>query len=86
MSPKCKWCGLPLEKEHNRQQYHKGECQENAERYNTMLRMRRHRKKYNITTFPLGSSGLRLGKHRRENFKEELFIVEKEIKRLKLRR
>jgi len=82
----CKWCGKKFTKETNRQVYCSDVCSLEGEKENAMFRMRKFRRnnpfKYNNH---LGSRGLSLGKSMRDNFDEELFVVEKEMKKLGLK-
>lgn len=84
---KCKWCGKPFTKEHNRQEYCTKECAyyarlEQKARYNRKYRLN-YKSRKSDSYWGMGSGAL--GSHREESFDEEHEAVRKEFKRLKLK-
>ena len=85
---KCKWCGKPFEKQHNRQEY----CSEECARYARLEQKSKYNQKYRLkyksrksdSYWGLGSGSL--GSHCKESFDEEQEAIHKEFKHLKLRR
>ena len=83
---KCKWCGKPFKKKHNRQMYCCKECAKEAEKEKALKRwlkwFYKHKKEMYQTAL-LGTSSL--GQHREEDFNKEYKAIRKELKRLKLK-
>ena len=74
MAGKCKWCGKPFTKTHNRQMYCSNYCRKQARREQQAGYSRTYRKKYkgmlpDSTLYGLGSG--RLGSHTCHNWRKE---------------
>lgn len=82
---KCKWCGKTYYKEHNRQEYCSDPCRDYARLECTSRRVSRYRKKYGKKQSDWVGSG-HLGEHRAEDEETELDLIQKEFKRLRLKR
>ena len=91
---KCKYCGRPFHKKHNKSQYCSKECalnmtRENKARYQAKRRLRVKRKVLILPEYKIsgmGSYGTSCNGHRKKDFKEEYNSIQKEFRRLKLRR
>ena len=84
---KCKWCGKPFEKKHNRQEYCSDECAryallEQKARYNVRYRLK-YKSRKSDSYWGMGSGSL--GSHKKDDFDEELESIRKELRRFKLR-
>ena len=82
---KCKWCGKPFTKTHNRQVYCTKECAKEAKKQqDTKHRLRWvHKNKQRLYQTQLGTRSI--GQHKNQDDKKEAEIVEKELQRLGLR-
>lgn len=84
---KCKWCGKPFKKTHNRQEYCSEECSHYAHMEQKARYTREYRLKYKSgksdSYWGLGSGSL--GSHGEESFDDEQEAIRKEFKRLKLK-
>lgn len=85
----CQWCGKSFVKKHNRQVYCCSTCRDYGYLEKARVRKVNYRKKYKEVMgekqkYGLGSYAARLGPHRNDNFSKELFLVEKELRILKL--
>lgn len=78
---KCKWCGKPFKKEHNRQEYCCQKCRTYALLEQKMIFARQYRKKHSKQR--LGTSGL--SQHKHESHEKEYEVIQNEMKRLKLK-
>ena len=78
---KCKYCGKPFTKRHNRQIYCSESCRTNAKREQKARYQAKRRKKYN-----LGSYGTSANGHRKETFSQEHIAIQNEMRRLGLKR
>lgn len=81
MVGKCKWCGKPFTKTHNRQMYCSNYCRKNARREQQAEYSRTYRKKYkgmlpDATLYGLGSG--RLGSHTCYNWRKEYKKIQNE--------
>lgn len=91
---RCKRCGRPFHKLHNKSQYCSEECAKNNIRDLKARYQRRRRllvkNKHIILSekqkYGLGSYGTCSRRHRKKDFKEEYTSIQKEFRRLKLRR
>ena len=84
---KCKWCGKPFTKRHNRQEYCCDDCAHYALLEQKAEFARKYRKRYkkekSDSYCGIGSGGL--GGHRKDSFEEEGEAIAKELRRLKLK-
>ena len=84
---KCKWCGKPFEKQHNRQEYCSEECFHFARLEQKAIYQRRRRKLINNgvivsnETRHLGTGYL--SEHCHDDPDEEYEAIQKELKRVK---
>lgn len=86
MKSECAWCGKEYTKTHNRQMYCSNACRDYANMEKTNIRVRNHRRKYKeIQVDPLGSYGASLGPTPREDHREELILVEKQLRKFHLK-
>lgn len=88
MDGKCKWCGKPFTKTHNRQMYCSNYCRKNARREQQAEYSREYRRKYRAvmpesTIYGLGSG--RLGAHTTHNWRKEYVKVQNELAFLKIK-
>lgn len=89
---KCKYCGKPFHKKHNKSQYCSKECAKNSIRESKAKYQHRRRLKIKrkILILPeykisgMGSYGTSCNGHRKKNFKEEYQAIQREKKRLGL--
>lgn len=91
---KCKYCGKPFNKKHNREVYCSKECRlyalrEQKARYQAKRRLLIKRK---VLILPehkisgMGSYGTSATGHRRSNFEEEYRAIQKEMRRIGLKK
>jgi hypothetical protein len=85
---KCRWCGEEFIKQHNREEY----CSDGHRKYARQEQNRQHRinhyHKYKDTMHEEQKYGLGTGYlscNRQEKYEDELIMVEKEIRRLKIK-
>lgn len=91
---RCKWCGKPFHKKTNKSQYCSKECaknktRENKARYQAKRRLQAKRKILILPEYQkygLGSYGTSSTKHPKDSFKEEYRAIQKEKRRLGLKR
>ena len=91
---KCKYCGKPFTKKHNREMYCSKECRLNAlrEQKARYQAKRRLRIKKGLLVLPeykkygLGSYGTSANGHRKSKFTQEYLAIQREMKRLGLRK
>ena len=81
----CKWCGRTYYKTSNSQKYCCDECREYAELENCSKRVAKYRKKYDKRGSDWIGTG-HLGEHCSLNEDTEADLIEKEFKRLNLKR
>jgi len=85
---KCKWCGKPFEKQHNRQEYCSDKCKLNALREQKAIFSRKYRSKYknrkSDSYWGMGSGSL--SAHKKDSFDEEHDAIQKELKRLRIKK
>lgn len=90
---KCKYCGKPFNKKHNREMYCSKECRkyalrEQKARYQAKRRLKIKRKelvlRHNYKN--LGSYGTCSAFHRRSKFEDEYRAVKREMERIGLRK
>ena len=82
---KCKWCGEPFTKQHNRQVYCSKTCADEAEKENNRNRRHKwyHKNKHRLTQkqrYGLGSGTL--GPHKHQDNEKELQTIKNERKRI----
>ena len=90
----CKWCGKPFHKKANKSQYCSKECAMNKTRENKAKYQmkRRLQAKHKTLVLPehkkygLGSYGTSSTKHPKDTFKEEYAHIQKELRRLGLKK
>ena len=87
---KCKWCGKPFKKTHNRQEYCSKECFRFARLEQKAIYQRKRRKLINKGELISNESqhigtGF-LSEHCHEDFDEEYESIQKELKRISKRR
>ena len=85
----CKWCGKSFEKKHHSQKYCSSYCRKSARAEQSRIKSHRwyHKHKHELSEksrWGLGSGYL--GKHRYDNFEKELKIIEREFRRLQIKR
>ncbi|MDO5827279.1 MAG: hypothetical protein Q4Q19_03355 [Methanobrevibacter sp.] len=84
---KCKWCGKPFTKQHNRQEYCSEECAHHARLEQKAKYTQKYRLKYTSrksdSYWGMGSGSL--GCHMKDDFEDEQRAIHKELKRLKLK-
>lgn len=78
----CKWCGSLFNKKHNREEYCSEKCRCEGNKENGRNRFRKYYKKYGKRN-NMGSGSL--GASRRNEFDLEFSIIQKELKRLKIK-
>ena len=83
---KCKWCGKPFEKQHNRQEYCSEECFKHARLEQKAIYQRKRRKLINKGLI-VSSENEHLGtgylsEHRWEDEEKEYESIQKELKRI----
>ena len=91
---KCKYCGKPFTKTHNRQVYCSDSCRLNARReqkarYQAKRRLRIKQKILVVDEYKkygLGSYGTSENGHRKNKFSQEYIAIQKEMKRIGLKR
>ena len=91
---KCKYCGKPFTKTHNRQVYCSDSCRLNARReqkarYQAKRRLRIKQKILVVDEYKkygLGSYGTSANGHRKSKFSQEYIAIQKEMKRIGLRK
>lgn len=91
---KCKYCGKPFTKSHNRQMYCSDSCRRNAlreqkARYQAKRRLKIKQKVLIVDEYKkygLGSYGTSANGHRKNNFSHEYMAIQKEMKRIGLKR
>lgn len=91
---KCKYCGKPFTKTHNRQMYCSDSCRRNAlreqkARYQAKRRLRIKQKVLIVDEYKkygLGSYGTSANGHRKNKFSQEYIAIQKEMKRIGLKR
>ena len=84
---KCKWCGKPFTKQHNRQEYCSDECFQYARQEQKAIYQRKRRKQINAGVLCSNESthigtGY-LSQHRHEDFEKEHASIQKELKRIR---
>lgn len=79
---KCKWCGSEFDKKHNREEYCSENCRKEGNRENGRNRFRKYYNNYGKRN-NIGSGSL--GASRRNEFDLEFLIIQKELKRLKIK-
>lgn len=91
---KCKYCGKPFTKRHNREMYCSDSCRRNAlreqkARYQAKRRLRIKQKVLIVDEYKkygLGSYGTSANGHRKNKFSQEYIAIQKEMKRIGLKR
>lgn len=91
---KCKYCGKPFTKRHNREMYCSDDCRKNAlreqkARYQAKRRMRIKQKVLIVDEYKkygLGSYGTSANGHRKNKFSQEYMSIQKEMRRIGLKR
>ena len=91
---KCKYCGKPFTKRHNRQMYCSESCRTNAKREQKARYQAKRRKKIKqkilivdeYKKYNLGSYGTSANGHRKDTFSQEYIAIQKEMKRIGLKR
>ncbi|MDO5820928.1 MAG: hypothetical protein Q4Q32_03820 [Methanobrevibacter sp.] len=84
---KCKWCGKPFTKQHNRQEYCSDECFNYARLEQKAIYQRKRRKLINNNEL-VSNESRHLGtgylsQHRHEDFEKEHASIQKELKRIR---
>lgn len=90
----CKYCGKPFTKTHNRQVYCSDKCRLNARREQKARYQAKRRKKIKqkllivdeYKKYNLGSYGTSANGHRKSKFSQEYIAIQKEMKRIGLKR
>ena len=91
---KCKYCGKPFTKRHNREMYCSDNCRKNAlreqkARYQAKRRLKIKQKIIIVDEYKkygLGSYGTSANGHRKDTFSQEHTAIQNEMKRLGLKR
>ena len=91
---KCKYCGKPFNKKHNREMYCSKECRkyalrEQKARYQAKRRLRIKRKELILSEHQIsgmGSYGTSCTGHMRSSFEEEYRAVQREMQRIGLKK
>lgn len=81
---KCKLCGKPYTKKHNRQQYCSTECSKEAKRIQDRKAWTRWFYKNRKTLYQTQLGTRTIGPHKHENEEREQEIVQNEIRRMGL--
>ena len=86
-SKKCKWCGEEFVKKHNRQVYCCNDCSKYARQEKNRGYFRKYYHKYkevlpNKEKYGLGTGNLSM--HRNTNFNQEILVIQREMKKLKI--
>lgn len=91
---RCKYCGKPFTKNHNREMYCSDDCRLNARReqkakYQAKRRLLIKQKVLIVDEYKkygLGSYGTSANGHRKNKFSQEYMAIQKEMKRIGLKR
>ena len=81
---KCKWCGKPFQKQHNRQTYCSKECRKEARREQNRNHQLRHYHKYKKKIHQKRKGTATIGPTPNPDMEREQQIVENEIRRIGL--
>jgi len=85
MKSKCKWCGKPYTKKHNRQTYCSEHCRNEADKEHNRNRQLRYYKKHRKIILSKRKGTATIGPKPNPNTQREHEIIRNEIERIGLR-